>query len=822
MGGFLEFGRKLMGRAGDEKSSGGSASSGLNPQPGEIIFTDRHVAMSKKEIITETAVASARPINGAKKDLRVNGTSVPETAFTKSALLEGRTPVFPRKGDIFENPKTGGKIEVEGITEEKGEKDISFTEYNPEGVILHDKRVVQKPKKNFDVAVGVKGMEKIDPIKEQHPEFYAKYEEEMAKTEFAFTRESVKIRMRMDGWKETVENIPGNKSGKRFDLIRLHQLKIKIEDAIAKFNELDDRQVNDGRKKMQLFVEMRAFGTEIPSDIQLSDEELKEALMKEYGASGEELKTLEKEHGSEEPNIQLVEEGYQKIIYKKTIERLNKRADQLQKKYDNALVRRGVSFAGSALPATEFGERVNALLHSINEQSSEKETEKVFADLDELEGQMFEERDETDGNGGREKKRKGKLARKIHRGGFDREESIRPGRGSEDKGVGHIAGKRLEGAVELGETGGFQEETGDTGKKDIILEQTGHQLEDFENFKILKGRLYDFFHTDFPTTLAQTVTFTGLNDLRQGKRMAGGTQPGRAVREYEVNRHCWSNELHTAYHNLSKADRQVADELIAKSSRSPLNEIEKRIVEKKRELKDVLKDFLASFDFPDKLGGKAAEIEAVIGDTAGNEESLGNIGKSRRVSIGGEKKMMRRFLSAEMFLPAYVDDPSAIGYLNSILDQEALVEGREEEIFAVWRKKMDAAIRKRKAAEKRRPPSFESIVPKDKQQEIVDEMNRFISDGLELIDSYVSETEGHRLNEVFEGDHPVFKKIIEEKIEPLLVKVSANIVRIGKAYGATIKTGAADTAVAMILKKGTELLSAAMKRRVSPDMKKKN
>lgn len=451
-----------MGRVGDEKSSGGSASSGLNPQPGEIIFTDRHVAMPKKEIITETAVASARPINGAKKDLRANGTNVPETAFTKSALLEGRTPVFPRKGDIFENPKTGGKIEVEGITEEKGEKDISFTEYNPEGVILHDKRVVQKPKKNFDVAVGVKGMERIDPIKEQHPEFYAKYEGEMAKTEFAFTWESVKIRMRMDRWEETVENIPGNKSGKKSDLIRLHQLIIKIEDAIAKFNELDDRQVNDGRKKMQLFVEMRAFGTEIPSDIQLGDEELKEALMKEYGASEEELKTLEKEHGSEEPNIQLVEEGYQKIIYKKTIERLNKRADQLQKKYDNALVRRGVSFAGGALPATEFGKRVNALFHSINEQSSEKETEKVFADLDELEGQMFEERDEADGNGGREKRRKGKLMRKIYRGGFDREESVHLGRGSEDKGAGHTAGKRPERTIELGETGGFQEETVDS------------------------------------------------------------------------------------------------------------------------------------------------------------------------------------------------------------------------------------------------------------------------------------------------------------------------------------------------------------------------
>src|SRR3989344_2408362 len=63
-----------------------------------------------------------------------------------------KAEVSLQRGCVFENPVTGEKIRVEGITEKKGERDISFTEYNPDGVMLHDKRVVQKPKRNFDVA----------------------------------------------------------------------------------------------------------------------------------------------------------------------------------------------------------------------------------------------------------------------------------------------------------------------------------------------------------------------------------------------------------------------------------------------------------------------------------------------------------------------------------------------------------------------------------------------------------------------------------------------------------------------------------------------
>lgn len=117
--------------------------------------------------------------------------------------------------------------------------------------------------------------------------------------------------------------------------------------------------------------------------------------------------------------------------------------------------------------------------------------------------------------------------------------------------------------------------------------------------------------------------------------------------------------------------------------------------------------------------------------------------------------------------------------------------------------------------------SFELTVPKDQQREIVAQMQGFIMEGLKDIDDGLREAGEAGLDDYLRivdlgTADPENEKQKEwmRLIDMLLEKgIGGNVVKIGQAYGAQIKTGAAERVATVIREKGTALLSNAMKER---------
>jgi len=417
MGGFLEFGRKLMGRAEDAESSGGSDLSEIKLKDGDIHFTDKPPAM-KPEMQPKVAVDTTLPESG---DVAIS--PQPKTGGQDSVITKPFQPVkqsmYPLKGDVFEN-SAGGKIKVEGVDANDEGIVLPFTEYNSQGVIIPGKKEQRKQLRNFNVTLGVKGMKKTDPLQEEHSKFYRAYEKEMLKTEDAFVREFEACRKMMDEWRDLIEEGYGSsfrskaKSSKKRAvglalLGDFQTVKTKIEAIGNEWKSLDDRFVENGRRKMQLLTNVRALteiskgepaealagmSTGISSGVSEEITQLKELIPLDLLQLKRELvEASEQKEGAEEPRIEKLERVYRKIAYRKTVKLLSEIDKRLKSKYDHALAGKGIAFVGDKVAVAEFKEKATALLTSINEQSSPEVTEKVFAELNKLEQQMFVERD---------------------------------------------------------------------------------------------------------------------------------------------------------------------------------------------------------------------------------------------------------------------------------------------------------------------------------------------------------------------------------------------------------------------------------------------
>src|SRR3990167_8230803 len=126
--GIFELSRQLL----DKGIKGGPSSRRLEIplKDGELyIFDEEKLTEISKRQPDKAAAGSPRPINGAYKSFPGGKADVLEATVAQPVQPE-KTEVSLQRGGVFENPVTGEKIRVEGITEKKGERDISFTEYN--------------------------------------------------------------------------------------------------------------------------------------------------------------------------------------------------------------------------------------------------------------------------------------------------------------------------------------------------------------------------------------------------------------------------------------------------------------------------------------------------------------------------------------------------------------------------------------------------------------------------------------------------------------------------------------------------------------------
>ncbi|MEK9151004.1 MAG: hypothetical protein AAB547_00040 [Patescibacteria group bacterium] len=311
----------------------------------------------------------------------------------KKIRPEEQTEKFQR-GDIFENPQSGGRIVVERVEKEDGDIVVFYTEASPDGSVKNDRRVMRKPLENFRVLIGVEGMEAVDQIKEKYPEFYRVYEEEMEKVARAFIREYEASSDAVEGWGESIEKEYGSgirgeagdrdTSGEEKELsAHLDILRQKIEAIGNAWNVLDDRFVRGGWQRIRLLAEIRALASKMPENVLRLKEEV--------------LGELEKKYASEEPDVELVERGYFNIL-------LDKKAEHLQRKYD--LARAGkIALVKNMPSASHFADEVDGLLASINRQSSSQDMKKVLERLGMLEKRMFSNGDGNAKNSADERKR---------------------------------------------------------------------------------------------------------------------------------------------------------------------------------------------------------------------------------------------------------------------------------------------------------------------------------------------------------------------------------------------------------------------------------
>lgn len=344
---------------GDEKSSGGSAlpKSQQSAAEGTLIFTD---------------------------GLGVNSGTSGERAVSELAKPEVTKEEPLRRMDIFENPE-GKRLVVQRI-----EKD---------GTVVYEKQIAKgvpaekgaylsrKPLKNFHVSVGVEGMEKIDPIREKDPRFYAEYEVGMERLAEAFIREFTAATEQVDKWSESLKE--------EGDIKMYDRLYEKIERIGNEWNELKDNFVEQGRRRIQLFAEFRLIEEEISKNAQGDFSELrKKYSIDDYA-------------------------GLAELVEKRRLNTLlDRKVEVLQKKYDDARVGK-VLLAEDAPSPIAFAEQVNTLFASIKEGSSSGDIQGVLDQLDVLEERVFVGENEglngvADTNGRRE--RKGKQVKRFRKG----------------------------------------------------------------------------------------------------------------------------------------------------------------------------------------------------------------------------------------------------------------------------------------------------------------------------------------------------------------------------------------------------------------------
>lgn len=482
----MEFSRKLMGRAGDEKSSGGLALSGLNPQPGEIIFTDRHVTMPKKEVIAETAVAKAaldlvKRVNGknhtvapafrlgtgevfassqGEDGVRKNIASPPvQPAVEKVAVSKMDVSVKEDAGLQQATPSdTGENIgRVKEVSEDLGSQGATMRVHTETGSIRGSKKITMEhpfqavekshlrrsakhlregdlsdqvregylkqltkvqarkrtatkedvtkarslrkgilgsiEQKKIDTAdqaqreeeehrVEQEKLARLEAFKNENPDYYQKYEGEIAKLEPAFAQEFEASREAYKTWELSLKRSDGKllksqeESPEKAEAqarmaamdVRFH----KMADLVEEFNNLDTRLPEDGLKGLLLLTEMRALEKEMPKNAQ---EKKKKVLDKQ-----------KEMYGSEEPNVELIEKGHIQVLIKRELEVLKRNCEK---------VRERELFMTNNFPnigqLEDHIQSLADLADSFDDETPMAEVEKALEELRTLENMAFSE-----------------------------------------------------------------------------------------------------------------------------------------------------------------------------------------------------------------------------------------------------------------------------------------------------------------------------------------------------------------------------------------------------------------------------------------------
>ncbi|MEI8096659.1 MAG: hypothetical protein WCG73_00980 [Candidatus Moraniibacteriota bacterium] len=425
------FNRRPMKIAEGEKSSGGSASQD-SPVEGTITLTDGHkenpVVLENESVLekpplseevlaikeveplltpAEAAVKekefkkSVRPkktkksttktAKGSKNEVSASGTPKELVAKPIVTLEKNEIPkeILPQKGDVFQAGANGDRIVVDGVEKRDGVWGVLYSETSPSGKLKKGGKIFWKVPKSFNVMVDSKEMQKNDPLKESQPEFYAIYNEQMEKVVSAFLREFEASCKMIDAWGDYIEKGYGvflrdekKEKGKKKeaeDVLKQFQfIEEEVEKLGKTWNALDMSKVDQGRQGIRLLTEIRALEKQLP-DFAL---ELKH--------SGLEL--LKEKDGADEPDVELVEKEYQKIL-------LNRKVEEVKKKYDQFVD--GNTVTAQDMPElNDFANQINDLFDLVVDSSSSEDIKKVLTEIESIEEQMFaRKKEQGDGNG---------------------------------------------------------------------------------------------------------------------------------------------------------------------------------------------------------------------------------------------------------------------------------------------------------------------------------------------------------------------------------------------------------------------------------------
>lgn len=403
-----------------EKSSDGSSSS--HPvEDGRITLTDGLDPIISKGVATELpvtseVVSSSVHFKEAGNDARgyaVGGETPAEVVVKpkgrtkkskpalEAALLEESAPVvkaetalasvkrkekkegkilFPQKGDVFQNVTNGDRIVVETIAKIKGEEPWIYyreTDVHEQEKIKRDS-MLKMQFENFSVLV--RGMKKVDsvrvdPIKKEHPKFYAMYEEQMKKLESIFSWEIETVTGALNEWSDSFDE---ETDTERYNELadRYSQLFEKLTEISEKWNKIKDSLVvTRGLKKIELFLELRSF---------LLDERIPEDIRTD-------IIKLRAENIDYEPNVELVEKEYQRIL-------LDKKIEETKNKY-NWFINDRSTTEQDISTVDVFADQINVLFASVSDTSSSEDIEEVLDEIVTIEKRMFEKKGAGNGRG---------------------------------------------------------------------------------------------------------------------------------------------------------------------------------------------------------------------------------------------------------------------------------------------------------------------------------------------------------------------------------------------------------------------------------------
>ncbi|MDP3957592.1 MAG: hypothetical protein Q8Q10_03775 [bacterium] len=108
--------------------------------------------------------------------------------------------------------------------------------------------------------------------------------------------------------------------------------------------------------------------------------------------------------------------------------------------------------------------------------------------------------------------------------------------------------------------------------------------------------------------------------------------------------------------------------------------------------------------------------------------------------------------------------------------------------------------------------SFESVVPENERQEIINIMQGYIDEGIEVTVSCLKDAGRKELGALFDSKDPEDIKIFDKEVQPLLDEISTRMLEVAMACGERIRPMEAESIASIIHDKGTVLLEETLTR----------